>query len=281
MKRKKINIAFSILVVVAMIGLIGFYVYEVVYKKIPYDTNLYRMLAVVFGLLATLVRINKGRRKTLAIYEKAYENEIGYAFKNKPIQRKKLLCACRLFDESNYKKALKYLFQLLNECEFDRDTIPVLLFIALCYEDAGCIDDAISGYYELLKVDPDNAQVHNNLGGLFIKYGDFESALKHYNKSIEIMPDYYYAYVSRANYYFRTEEYDNAIDDAKKALELKNNGVEAASLLTIIYALMDDEENKKKYYHLSITSGKHPQDLNEAVNYFMSEKNTETEETVQ
>lgn len=95
---------------------------------------------------------------------------------------------------------------------------------------------------------------------LFIKYycGDFESALKHYNKSIEIKPDNYFAYINRANYYFRINEYDNAVANAKKALEIKNNGVEAASLLTVIYALTNDDENKKKYYHIAITSGRHP-----------------------
>lgn len=43
---------------------------------------------------------------------------------------------------------------------------------------------------------------------LFIKYycGNFESALKHNNKSIEIKPDNYFAYINRANYYFRINE---------------------------------------------------------------------------
>ena len=102
-----------------------------------------------------------------------------------------------------------------------------------------------------------------------------------YEFSIEVNPENYFAYVNRANYYFRIEEYDNAIVDAKQALKIKNNGKEAASLLTIIYALQNDEENKKKYYHISITSGKRPEEMNEALKYYLSEQNIASESGVE
>ena len=273
MKKKTSNIIWIAVVILLIVGIIAFYLYDVIWVKTTYTKNLFRTIAIISLLLGTLLKLVNGfGRKSLEVYEKAYANELGYAFKNKPFQRKKLLCACRLYDESNYRKSLKYLFQLLREVEFERDSIPVLLFIALCYTDAGVTDEAINVYYDLLKIDPNNPQVHSNLGGLFINEGDFESALHHYNKSIELKPDNYYAYINRANYYFRQNEYDNAIIDAKQALEFKNNGVEAAGLLTIIYALQGDEKNKKKYYHIAITSGKNPLDLNEAIQYYLNEQ---------
>lgn len=279
MKRKNSNTIWIAVIILLMVGIIAFYLYDVIWLKNPYTKNLFRTAAIVCLLLGTLVKLIYGSgRKSLEVYEEAYANELGYAFKNKPLQRKKLLCACRLYDESNYGKALKYLFQLLQEVEFERDSVPVLLFIALCYTDAGVTEEAIKAYYELLKIDPKNSQVHSNLGGLFIQEGDFETALKHYNKSIEFNPKNYFAYLNRANYYFRINEFENAISDAKQALEFKNNGVEAASLLTVIYALQGDEENKKKYYHISITSGEKPEDLNEAISYYLHEKSIPSED---
>lgn len=279
MKRKASNIIWIAVVILLIVGIIVFYLYDVIWIKTPYTKNLFRTIAIIFLLLGTLLKlINGSGRNSLEMYEKAYANELGYAFKNKPFQRKKLLCACRLYNESNYRKALKYLFQLLREVEFERDSIPVLLFIALCYTDAGVTSEAIKVYYDLLKIDPNNPQIHSNLGGLFIDEGDFETALKHYNKSIELKPNNYFAYINRANYYFRKNEYNNAIIDAKQALEFKNNGVEAAGLLTIVYALQGDEENKKKYYHIAITSGKNPADLNEAIQFYLSEQNIPSEE---
>lgn len=274
MKMKIVNIILCVVVIAAIIGVAGAYLFDVFYRKTPFDKNLFRTLAIVFFLLGTLVRLLGGKgRKELEVYERAYAKELGYAFKNKPMQRKKLLCACRLYDEGNYSKSLKYLFQLLREAEFERDCVPVYLFIAICYTDANCPDDAIKAYYELLKLDPNHAQAHSNLGGQLIKVGAFKAAVEHYNKSIEINPDNYFAYINRANYYFRINEYDNAIPDAEKALEIKNNGAEAASLLAIIYALKNDDENKKKYYHIAIASGKRPEDINQAIEYFMNENN--------
>lgn len=275
----KRKIAVTVLIIVVIIGLIGFYLFDVFYSKMPYKENLLRVLSTLCVLIATLIRVHRGtERVNLDFYEKFYEKEIGYAFNNKPLQKKKLLCACRLYNESNYRKALKYLFQLLKEAEFDRDIATVLLFIALCYTDVGATEEAIKVYYDLFKVDSNNATAHSNIGLLHTKMGDFESALMHYNKSIEINPDNYYAYSNRANYFFRTEDFDSAIADAKKALEIKNNGVEAASLLTIIYALQGDEENKNKYYHITVTSGRSPEEINEAIKYYSEECFTPSEE---
>lgn len=282
MKKNKINILLTVLIIVAIIGLVAYYLFDVFYNNTPYKDNLFRTLAVVCMLIATAIRLSKTgsrKRNSLDVYEKIYENEIGFAFQNKPILKKKLLCAIRLFHEGNYRKALKYLGELLKECEFNRDSAVVLFFIALCYADAGHTEDAIKVYYDLLKIEPNNARVHSNLGAQLMNYGDFEAALMHYNKSIEIKPDNYFAYNNRANYYFRINEYDNAVNDAKKALEIKNNGVEAASLLAIIFALTGDEENKKKYFRIAITSGRHPDELNAAIEFFLNENSiAETED---
>ena len=268
----KRKIAVTALIVVVIISLIGYYFVDVFYFKTPYNENIFRIISTVCILIATLIRVHRGTgRVDLSFYEKFYEKEIGYAFSNKPLQKKKLLCACRLYNEANYKKALKYLFSLLKETEFDRDIATVLLFIALCYTDAGVPEEAIKVYYDLFKIDSNNARAHSNIGTLHMQVGDFESALMHYNKSIEIKPDNYYAYSNRANYYFKINDFDKAIEDAKKALEIKNNGVEAASLLTIIYALRGDEENKKKYYHVTVSAGRSPEEINEAIKYYSEE----------
>lgn len=194
MKKNKTAIIITVLIIAVIIGLIAYYLYDVIYNKTPYKDNLFRILAVICMLIATVIRLFKtgsGRRIGLDVYEKNYADDIGFAFQNKPILKKKLLCAIRLFHEANYRKALKYLYELLKECEFDRDTAVVLLFIALCYTNAGYTEDAIKVYYELLKIEPNNARTHSNLGIQLVNYGDFEAALKHYNKSIEIKPDNY------------------------------------------------------------------------------------------
>ena len=276
MKKNRINIIVSVLIVAAIVALVAFYAYDVVYNGTPVAENLFRTLAVVFLLLGSLVRVWNSRvRKSLDTYEKAYKEEIGQAFQNKAFARKKLLCAARLYNESNYEKALKYLSELYKEAEIQRDVIPVLFFSALCYTELGLMDDAISVYYKLLELDERNSTTHSNLGLLLVKYGDFDTALKHFDKAINCDPYNYHAYLNRASCFFRKGEYNDAVTDAEKALEIKNNGLEAASLLAIIYALKGDEEKRKKYFHLSIASGENPEKLKEAIKYYMQENNTE------
>ena len=279
MKRKSANIIWIIVVILAIVAVIGFYIYDVAYQKNSPTKNLFRALAIVVLLLGTLFKlVNGGNRKSLGVYEKIYEQQLGYAFKDKPFARKKLLCAVRLYNENNYRKALKYLFQLIKEAKTERDIVPVLLFIALCYTDGGAPEEAIKVYYDLLKHDYGNSTAHNNLGQLYIQKGKFDMALQHYSKAIECNPNNPAAYNNRANYYFRIKEYDEAIVDAKKALEIKNNMVQAASLLAVIYALKNDSENKKKYYHIAITSGRSPEELDESIEYFMREEAQEDNE---
>lgn len=267
-RKKRVVITF--IVILGMLGVLGFYLYEVFVLKVPYKEHLFRALAVFSTLCGTLVKLNYVSRKPLSFYEKAYADVIGYAFNNNQFLRKKLLCACRLYDESNYRKAMKYLVQLNREAEYDRDRVVVLLFVALCYTDSGLYSDAITVYYELLKIEPNNARAHSNLGFVYVKEGDFDMAVKHYTKSIECEPSNYYAYTNRADCYFKLSKYDDAVCDAQKALAFKNNGVEAAGLLAIIFALTGDEENKRKYFHLAVSSGKNPEDLKQAIEYYLA-----------
>lgn len=271
MKQKVIRGLIVALVVILILAAIGFYFYEILVLKVPYTKNLVRTAVIVISAIMTLVKLLTGTgRKSLSVYEKAYTQELGSAFKEMPALRKKLLCACRLYNESNYKKALKYLTALLREAELRADKIPVLLFIALCYDDAGVPAEAIRAYCELLRLDPGNAQVHSNLGRLYEHVGESQAALAQYDRAIALEPDNYYPYANRANLYFNMQELDAAVADAKKALQIKHNGREAASLLAIIYALQGDGENQRKYSHIAIAAGQNAQKLKSAIAYYKS-----------
>lgn len=278
MQKKTVRVLVILFVILCIVGVIGFYFFDVFYNKTPYTENLFRMVLITAGLIITLLRVLfSNRRQSLSFYEKGYEKEIGQAFKGSAL-RNKLLCAVRLYNEDNYNKALKYLWELYPKAENQRDAVAVLLFVALCYTDMGLNEEAIKAYYKLIELDHRHEQAHSNLGLIYVHEGNYEMAIKHFDESIRCQPDNYYAYVNRANCYFRQADYDNAEKDALKSLEFKNNGSEAASLLTIIYALRGDTENKKKYFHISVVNGKNPDDINEAIEYYMKAQKDNTEE---
>ena len=52
------------------------------------------------------------------------------------------------------------------------------------------------------------------------KEGRFDEAIEEYNKTIELNPNYAIAYAGRSQAYFRLGQYELAIHDAEKAIEL-------------------------------------------------------------
>ena len=279
MKLNKNQIIVCSIISIAILGIVGFYLFEVLYLNKPYTQNLFRFIAIILALTATLIRCLKGAgRNGLDFYEKAYDKELRYAFKENSLARKKLLCAVRLYNEENYEKATKYLAQLRSEIKNEHDAQAVYLFAAMCHSDCGLYDDAIQIYYDLLKVAPSNATAHNNLGHLYIQEGDYEMALQHIDKAIELSPNDVFAYINKANIYFKQNELDNAEIYAKKALQVKNNDIKSAGLLAIIYALKNDNENYEKYFHIAISNGKNPAELKNAIEFYLKEQDAETAE---
>ncbi len=279
-KERTLRIVLTAIAVALIVGAVCLYLYGVLYENASTTENLPRVIIISVSAILLIAKINLGAssRGSLVDYEKAFSEEIGNAFLDQSINRTKLICAARLYNESNYRKALKYLFQLLPAARDERDSVPVLLFIALCYTDGGLPIEAVKAYETLLKTDPYNSQAHSNLGLLYIKLGDHEKGLTHYEKALEYNPNNYYAWNNRANYYFRIYEYEKAIADAHKALEIKNNGVESASLLAVLYALTDNAEMKEKYFHVATVLGKNPNDLKESIAYFKQNKESTADE---
>ena len=271
MKSKKTVITLRIVLALAMVGIIGAYIYDIYANGTPIRENIFKVLSIACALLGTLVRLSAKRgRRSLDFYEKNYKNELGRAFADEPKLRKKLIGAVRLYNENNFRKAIKILTELLGKADASSDRIPVLLFTALCYSDMGCSPEAVNVYYRMLEIDGRNDRIHSNLGLQLMRLGDTSRALEHYEKAVEYNPDSYFAYVNRGNCYFNQDDYENAEKDALRALEIRGNGKEAASLLAILYALKGDEEAKKKYIRIYVTNGGNGEGLKAAIAHYIT-----------
>lgn len=282
MKNKAARIIFTIIAILLILVIIGLYFYEVLILHKPPMDNVVRTFAVIAGGIGIIVKVHSGaaRRKSLQIYEKAYAQELGRAYAEDPKRRKQLLKACRYYNEQNYNAALKILSQLQKGNPQRKDLVPVLLFTALCYDDAGLPKEAIRVYEQLTAYDPCHSTACSNLGLLYKSNGEPEKALQQFSRAIDFGRDNYYAYNNRASCYFDMEQYEQAIADAKKALEVKSGGREAAGLLAIIYAILDNEEEYKKYYKLALQSGETPDRLNFAINFYKNRMEVDDVEEV-
>jgi tetratricopeptide (TPR) repeat protein len=51
------------------------------------------------------------------------------------------------------------------------------------------VDEAIVHYQKALQINPDYAEAHNNLGNAFRQMGRMDEAIVHYQKALQIKPD--------------------------------------------------------------------------------------------
>lgn len=274
MKRRATAIILRIAIILGILGTTAAYIYDIYANSTPIRENLFKALSIVFALLGIYAKlfVRRGRRgrKNLAFYEKSYKNELGRAFADEPRLRRKLVSAVRLYNEDNFRKALKYLSDLYKKADASGDRLPVMLFTALCYSDSGYAEEAVQIYLRMLEIDRCNDRVHSNLGFQLMRLGNYSLALEHYEKAVEFNPDSYFAYINRGNCYFRQDDYENAERDALRALEIRGNGKEAASLLAILGALRNDEEARKKYTRIYVNNGGDGEGLKEAIAHYMT-----------
>jgi tetratricopeptide (TPR) repeat protein len=80
-------------------------------------------------------------------------------------------------------------------------------------------DKALSDFNEALKINPNFIKAYQKRAEVLLSRGDTNSALRDYNKLVELNPNRYLA--ERGYFYRRIKNYDPAIADLTKGIELK------------------------------------------------------------
>ena len=98
-------------------------------------------------------------------------------------------------------------------------------------KSAGQLEQAAAAYREALRLKPDYAEAHNNLGIALGAQGEIESAIEAYQHALSIKPDLVGAYNNLGNAFKNTGQHDEAIAAYREALRLQPNYAEAHSNL--------------------------------------------------
>ncbi len=100
----------------------------------------------------------------------------------------------------------------------------------------GRIDEAMAHYQKALEIKPDYAEAHNNLGVALAGRGRIDEAIAHYRKALEIKPDYAEAHNNLGVALAGRGRIDEAMAHYQKALEIKPDYAEAHNNLGIALA---------------------------------------------
>ncbi len=263
------KIIISILIVL-ILTVIGLYIHDVVVlKNNPFD-NLLKSVLLIASFCLSILRFSSVKNNKLSFFENAYSTELHKAFEDNKKLRTKLVSATRDYNNGNIKRAVNKLSYLLEKAETKYDKCSVKLFFALCMEEAERYDLAASWYLSLLEDNPYNDTAQSNLSVVYKKLGKAELSIKYGKLAINSNRDNAYAYNNLASAYFDNYDLKEAKEFALKALELKSDFKQAASLLAIIYSIEDNLEKAQKYSHIAVTAGEDSESLEAAIDSFKS-----------
>jgi tetratricopeptide (TPR) repeat protein len=85
----------------------------------------------------------------------------------------------------------------------------------------GEVDEAIAHYQRALEIHPDYAEAHNSLGNALLRKGQVDEALVHLQKALEIHPDRAEDHNNLANVLWQKGQVQEAITHYQKALEIR------------------------------------------------------------
>mgnify|MGYP006146532907 FL=1 len=112
--------------------------------------------------------------------------------------------------------------------------------------------DAQDLYNQILKIDPEHAYVHNNLGTILKKLGDYQKAKGCYEKAIEIDPNYANAHNNLGLIFKELGDYQKAKSFIEKAITIDPIYGHAHNNLGLIFKELGDYQKAKDCYEKAI-----------------------------
>lgn len=166
------------------------------------DEGSYFNLGMVYSLIGEESKAEEAYKKTISLqkgYLNAYNN-LGTLYAN----QKRWQEAVKMFEKTlecdpKHPSALtnlKRIYTILGETEkiFESDKkygkgTEMYLKQAESYYKKGMLDETITAFQEILKQDPENIDIHKNLGSIYYQKGMKKEAKKEFEKVLELKPD--------------------------------------------------------------------------------------------
>ena len=120
--------------------------------------------------------------------------------------------------------------------------------IGLAFYNLRQFDNSANSYNKAILLKPDYSGAHHNLGAIFYEIGNLDEAIKSYNRAIHLESNYVIAYSNRGNAFRDLGKFEEAIRDYNKAIQLNPDYAEAYNNLGVtLQALFRLDEAVKRY----------------------------------
>ncbi len=123
--------------------------------------------------------------------------------------------------------------------------LAVLIFAGLCLRTSARVHDWRNEdtlWLSARKFSKRSAQNHNNLGDLYARHGNYEQAIQEFGKAIELKPSYAEAYYNLGNTYLKVGDVQDAKETFETVLKLSPSLWQTYVKLAQIYEVEGDLE---------------------------------------
>ena len=238
---------------------IGLFIFQTAQNGWVVDkSNATKFGLLMVGLGLTFVKLlGKAGGPSLRKYEAAYRKEIGRAFSspNQKRQKRALLTAIDRYSRNKFNGAVARLEALRKECRTVDDYNAVLLFLGVTYTDAGCAEEAIAAYEELVRYCPSHSTAWSNLGMLYRRQGQTDRAIECIQNAIKQDEQNAYAWNNLAQAYLSVNNWQKVVEPALRSISIKSDMQSAETALCVAYYNMGEPALSKKYFDSAVTHG--------------------------
>ena len=134
-----------------------------------------------------------------------------------------------MFNENHDTKVLFIYFQfgLVNKLNgffpisIDKNFAPAYQYLGYVYRWRDQYDKAEANFQEYLRLNPQEANGHDNLGDLYQKMGRFEDALKHYGEAVQMDPTLVFSQAKIGTTLVFMGKYEDGRQAMQKAVEME------------------------------------------------------------
>jgi len=111
------------------------------------------------------------------------------------------------------------------------------------------LDEKIKELTEKIAVEPEDAELYKNRADIYHKQDNYDNAIVDYTKAIELNPEYAVdAYLSRGLCYNDIEDYDSALNDYTKVIEFNPENEAVYMCRGVCYESLEDYDSALKDY---------------------------------
>ena len=132
------------------------------------------------------------------------------------------------------------------------NNIEALLVLASCHVKEGNFPDALAAYDQVVAIDPQITEAHNNRGIIFEKFGMPAEALESFDRAIALEPGFTNPYLHRGAVLRKLKRHDEAISNYGAALAQQADLAEAWLGCGSVYADLDRHDEAIAAYDKAI-----------------------------